>query len=118
MVKTIVDGGVRAKRKLVVAGEMRELGENAAQIHHETGEQIAALGIDRLIGVEGLAAELLEGARAGGLSDVRFYENSEIAGEELISEVRSGDLILVKGSRGVRTERVIEKLLEKFELEK
>jgi UDP-N-acetylmuramoyl-tripeptide--D-alanyl-D-alanine ligase len=61
---------------------------------------------------------LLEGAAAAGLSRTKFYENSEIAGEKLIEEIRPGDLILVKGSRGVRTEKVIEKLLEKFELEK
>jgi UDP-N-acetylmuramoyl-tripeptide--D-alanyl-D-alanine ligase len=118
MVKTITEGGAGARRKIVVAGEMRELGDDAAKIHFETGQRIAALGIDRLYGIEGLAQNLLEGARSAGLTSGGFYENSQIAGESFLSEVQPGDLILVKGSRGVRTEKVIEKLLENFELEK
>lgn len=118
MVETIVDGGSSsAKRKIVIAGEMRELGENAAQIHYEVGKQIAALGVDRLFGVEGWAQNLIEGAKENGLSDVGFYENSTVAAEKIIKEVQPGDLILIKGSRGVRTERVVEKLLENYELE-
>ncbi len=117
MVKTIVEGGASAKRKLVVAGEMRELGENAAKIHYETGEKIAALGINKLYGIENFAQNMLEGAKNGGLSNVEYYENSTIAGEKILTEVQAGDLILVKGSRGVKTEKLIEKLLEKYELE-
>ena len=118
MVMTIVEGGTRVKRKVVVAGEMRELGENTREIHFETGKKIAALGIDKLFGVENLAQHLLEGARSEGLSDIEFYANSEVAAEDFIKEVQPGDLILIKGSRGVQTEKVIEKLLENFELEK
>ena len=118
MVRTIVEGGNGAKRKIVIAGEMRELGDNAAQIHYETGQRIAALGVDKIFGIEGFADDLLKGAESAGFSDVGFYEDSAIAGEKLLEEIQSGDLILVKGSRGVRTEIVIEKLLEKFELEK
>jgi UDP-N-acetylmuramoyl-tripeptide--D-alanyl-D-alanine ligase len=116
MVETIVEGGRGAKRKIVVAGEMRELGENAPKIHFETGRQIAALGVDRLFGVEGLAKELLAGAQSAGLDDGGFYENSTAAGEKFIEEVQAGDLILIKGSRGVRTEKIVEKLLENFSL--
>lgn len=118
MVKTLVEGGNGAKRKIVVTGEMRELGEMAAKIHEKTGEMIASLGIDSLYGVEGFAKNLIKGAQRKGLNDVTFYENSILAGENFINEVRTGDLILVKGSRGVKTEKVIEKLLEKFTLEK
>ncbi|CAN5468985.1 UDP-N-acetylmuramoyl-tripeptide--D-alanyl-D-alanine ligase [soil metagenome] len=118
MVQTIIDGGNSAKRKIVIAGEMRELGENAANIHYETGKKIAGIGVDKLFGVEGFAEDLLKGAKDAGLNQINFYENSNIASERFIEEVQAGDLILVKGSRGVRTEKVIEKLLEKFELEK
>jgi hypothetical protein len=79
---------------------------------------ITALVITLLFGVEGLAENLLEGAKSAGLSDGGFYENSEVAGEKFPAEVAPGDLILIKGSRGVRTEKIIEKLLENFELEK
>lgn len=118
MVATLVDGAGPAKRKIVIAGEMRELGDDAEQIHFETGKKIAQLGVDKLFGVEGFAANLLEGAKESGLSNVEFYEDSMVAAEKIIDEVQAGDLILVKGSRGVKTEKVIEKLLEKFETEK
>lgn len=114
MVQTIVDGGNSAKRKIVIAGEMRELGDDAAKIHFETGRKIAAFEIDKLFGIEGFAQDLLQGADLSG----GFYENSSVAAEKFIEEVQAGDLILVKGSRGVRTEKVVEKLLEKFELER
>jgi UDP-N-acetylmuramoyl-tripeptide--D-alanyl-D-alanine ligase len=117
MVETIVDGGAGAKRKIVIAGEMRELGENAAQIHYETGQKIAEIGVDKLFGVEGFANDLLKGAKDAGLRETEFYEDSTVAAEKFLTEVQAGDLILVKGSRGVRTEKIIEKLLEKFELE-
>jgi UDP-N-acetylmuramoyl-tripeptide--D-alanyl-D-alanine ligase len=116
MIKTLVEGGNGAKRKIVVAGEMGEQGENAPQIHYECGREIAQLGIDKLFGVQGLAQNLLEGAKDAGLQEVSFYEDSVVAAEKFINEIHTGDLILVKGSRGVRTEKVIEKLLEKFEL--
>jgi len=116
MVKTITEGGTGARRKIVVAGEMRELGDDAANIHFETGKKIAAIGIDKLYGVENLARNLIDGAKTAGLNEVEFYENSSVAGENFVKEVQPGDLILIKGSRGVRTEKVIEKLLEKFSL--
>ncbi|MET0753294.1 MAG: UDP-N-acetylmuramoyl-tripeptide--D-alanyl-D-alanine ligase, partial [Pyrinomonadaceae bacterium] len=98
MVETLTEGGAGAKRKIVVAGEMRELGEDSAKIHYETGRKIAGIGVDKIFGVEGFAANLLEGAKDAGLSASEFYENSEIAGEKFLSEVQAGDLILIKGS--------------------
>ncbi len=118
MVQTILDGGNTAKRKIVIAGEMRELGKDSAQIHYETGRKIAETGITKLFGIEGFAEDLLKGAKDAGLRETVFYENSAVAGEKFVNEIQAGDLILVKGSRGVRTEKVIEKLLENFELEK
>ncbi len=118
MVKTLKEGGAMAKRKIVVAGEMRELGNDAANIHFETGKRIAEIGVDKLVGVEGFAKDLIAGAKTINNLETEFFENSQIAGENFINEAQAGDLILVKGSRGVKTEKVIEKLLEKFELEK
>lgn len=117
MVKTLTDGGKDAKRKIVVAGEMLELGENEKTIHAVTGERLAESGIDFLIGVRGLAKEMTDGAKNAGLGETRFFDDSIQAGEFLKNEIKAGDLILIKGSRGVRTERVLEKLLEKFNLE-
>jgi UDP-N-acetylmuramoyl-tripeptide--D-alanyl-D-alanine ligase len=117
MVGTLVAGGESAKRKIVVAGEMLELGADEKEIHRKVGSQMAGMGIDKLIGVRGLAGELVAGARHAGLADAEFAEDSDAAGSLLLDQVREDDLILVKGSRGVRTEKVIEKLLEKFKLE-
>jgi UDP-N-acetylmuramoyl-tripeptide--D-alanyl-D-alanine ligase len=117
MVRTLVEGGAGRKRKIVVAGEMLELGEDASRIHFGVGEEIALSGIDMLIGVRGLASDMIAGAQTAGATNVLFFEDSRHAGEFLLDEIKVGDLVLVKGSRGVRTEIVIEKLLEKFELE-
>lgn len=117
MVKTLVDGGASAKRRIVVAGEMLELGTLAADIHRSTGQKIADMGVDLLFGVRGLGHELVEGARAAGLQNAEFAEDSSAAGEMLAREIREGDLVLIKGSRGVRTEKVLERLLENFETE-
>ena len=118
MVRTLTEGGAGAKRKIVVAGEMRELGNDAARIHYETGKKIAEIGVDKLVGVEGFAKNLIEGAKTINNLEIEFFENSDVAGEHFINQLQAGDLVLVKGSRGVRTEKVIEKILEKFELEK
>ncbi|MCY7348675.1 MAG: UDP-N-acetylmuramoyl-tripeptide--D-alanyl-D-alanine ligase [Pyrinomonadaceae bacterium] len=117
MVETLVEGGSEAKRRIVVAGEMLELGADERKIHAETGAKLAASGIDFLIGVRGLANEMTKSASANNLKESRFFENSDAAGEFLANEIKAGDLVLVKGSRGVRTEKVIEKLLSKYELE-
>ncbi len=118
MVKTLKEGGAAAKRKIVVAGEMRELGNDAAKIHFETGRRIAEIGVDKLVGIEGFAVNLIEGAKTINNLETEFYENSTVAGENFFNQLQSGDLILIKGSRGVKTEKVIEKILENFEPEK
>lgn len=118
MVRTLAEGGASSKRKIVVAGEMLELGKDETAIHKQTGRDIAAFGIDKLIGVRGLAAELVAGARDAGLADAEFATDSDAAADLLSEQIREDDLVLVKGSRGVRTERVVEALLKKFDLEK
>jgi UDP-N-acetylmuramoyl-tripeptide--D-alanyl-D-alanine ligase len=117
MVNTLVSGSSISSRRVVVAGEMLELGENEKAMHSEVGRRIAASGVDRLIGVRGLAQDMVDGARTAGLSDVEFANDSAEAAEIVAGTVKPGDVILVKGSRGVRTEKVIEKLLETFPLE-
>ncbi|HEX9003369.1 MAG TPA: UDP-N-acetylmuramoyl-tripeptide--D-alanyl-D-alanine ligase [Blastocatellia bacterium] len=102
------------QRRIVVAGEMLELGEQGVALHRHCGREIAAMTVDRLIGVRGLAMELVAGAREANLKHAVFSESPEDAAEKLIADARPGDLVLVKGSRGVRTERVIEKLRAAF----
>ncbi|MDI1242152.1 MAG: UDP-N-acetylmuramoyl-tripeptide--D-alanyl-D-alanine ligase [bacterium] len=118
MVDTLVEGSEGAKRRIVVAGEMLELGNDAERLHAETGEKIASRKVDMLIGVRGLGRQLVDGAKSAGLANSVFASDSQAAGEILAREIDEGDVVLVKGSRGVRTEKVIEKLLEKFEAER
>jgi UDP-N-acetylmuramoyl-tripeptide--D-alanyl-D-alanine ligase len=105
------------KRRIVVAGEMLELGAAGAEMHRHCGHTIAAWKIDRLIGVRGLARALVAGAMEYGMAPYQatFSASPEEAAAILVKEAAAGDLILVKGSRGVRTEKVIEKLKEHFE---
>jgi UDP-N-acetylmuramoyl-tripeptide--D-alanyl-D-alanine ligase len=109
-------GAHRAGRRIVVAGEMLELGAQGPELHRQCGREIAAAGCDWLIGVRHLARELVVGAQEGGMKAeaTLFCETPEEAAENLIEGAREGDLILVKGSRGVRMERVIERLREAF----
>ena len=109
------DEGEKARRTFVVAGEMLELGETGAELHREAGREIARMGIDVLWGVRGLASELVAGAREAGMAAAKFFETTEEAAASLPEEVRAGDLLLVKGSRGVHMERIIELLRKRYE---
>lgn len=117
MVKTLNDGAQDGNRRIVVAGEMLELGNEEKEIHEDTGRKLAASGIDYLIGVRGLAKHMVDSAKGSGLANTMFFDNAEDAGEFLSHEIGENDIVLVKGSRGVRTENVIAKLVNIFELE-
>ena len=98
-----------ALRRILVAGEMLELGEHAAGMHAECGEAAAALGIDVVVGVRGNARYLVDAAAELGVRGV-FVEDAGAAGEWLVRNLRPGDAVLVKGSRGVRLEVAIAAL--------
>lgn len=102
------------QRRIVVAGEMLELGDQGAEMHRHCGQEIAALGIDFIIGVRGRARDLVAGATASGVKRTFFHETPEEAAEQLIADLQAGDLVLIKGSRGVRTERIVERLKSVF----
>jgi UDP-N-acetylmuramoyl-tripeptide--D-alanyl-D-alanine ligase len=102
------------RRRILAAGEMRELGTTSAQLHREAGSFAAKTGsIDWIIGVEGDAAQLVDGAASVGIprDHLKFFSSSEDAANFLQSFLQSGDLLLVKGSRGVKMERIVEALL-------
>jgi UDP-N-acetylmuramoyl-tripeptide--D-alanyl-D-alanine ligase len=116
MVRTMAEAKQGRKRLLVIAGEMLELGPDEVSLHREAGREIAASGINVLWGVRGLAKEIVVGANESGLSAARFFESSEEAAAELIKEAKEGDLILVKGSRGVATDKIVKGMREHFPL--
>jgi UDP-N-acetylmuramoyl-tripeptide--D-alanyl-D-alanine ligase len=96
-----------AKRRIVVAGEMLELGSEGARLHEACGE--AMVGMDVVVGVRGLAQELAGGAQSVGVR-AEFVETTEQAGEWLRKNLREGDVVLLKASRGVKLERALEVL--------
>ncbi len=97
------------RRRVLMAGEMLELGAEGGRLHRECGAAAAEAGIDVVVGVRGLARELVAGVVAGGGSAV-FLESAEEAGEWMRGNVMEGDVVLLKGSRGVRLERALEGL--------
>lgn len=116
MVRTIIESGVNARRRIVIAGEMLELGPDEAELHREAGREIGRAGVDVVWGIRGFGAEIVAGAKEAGLTEARFFETSDEAARALVAEVREGDLVLVKGSRGVATDRIVSALRERFAL--
>jgi UDP-N-acetylmuramoyl-tripeptide--D-alanyl-D-alanine ligase len=102
------------RRRILAAGEMRELGTSSAELHREAGKFAAKTGkIDFIIGVAGDAAQIVEGAVESGFprGQTKFFASPEEAAEYLKIFLESGDLLLVKGSRGVKMERIVESLI-------
>jgi UDP-N-acetylmuramoyl-tripeptide--D-alanyl-D-alanine ligase len=109
----VLAGEANASRRVAVLGEMLELGDGAIALHEEVGRAAAAAGVDLLVTVGGdLAAALARAAVAAGMrsSAVRHLHTSDEAADVAAELVRPGDVILVKGSRGVRMDRVVDRL--------
>ncbi len=98
---------VPAKRRIVVAGAMLELGETGEALHRQSGEHAASKKIDALLGVRGQAEAMVEAAREAGMR-AEFVATPEEAGEWLLRESRDGDAVLLKASRGVKLEKALE----------
>ena len=100
-----------ARRRIVVAGEMLELGATSEQLHRECGRYVAVnkarSKIDFLLGVRGLAKPMVEAAREAGMK-AEFVAAPEEAGEWLARETHEGDVVLLKASRGVKLEKALE----------
>ena len=101
-----------AQRRIVVAGEMLELGPAAEELHRECGTYLAGKA-DMVLGVRGLASALVEAARIKGV-EAHFVGTPEEAGERLAEILRSGDAVLFKASRGVRLEKALDVLRQKL----
>jgi len=98
---------MNAGRRIVVAGEMLELGPAGEEMHRAAGGYIAGQKMDVLLGVRGLAQAMVESARRAGMR-AEFVSTPEEAGEWLARETRAGDVVLLKASRGVKLEKALE----------
>ena len=107
----------QARRKVAVLGEMLELGAHADRLHADSGRAAADAGVDLLFAVGGAAARALaDAAVAAGLpaGAVSHFDNSDDAARAVVAAVQPGDLVLVKGSRGVRTDVVADRIAAEF----
>jgi UDP-N-acetylmuramoyl-tripeptide--D-alanyl-D-alanine ligase len=95
-------------RRIAVLGEMGELGEESERGHSEVGEAAAALNVDELIAVGPAGAAIARAAQKAGLEKSIAVDSPEKAAELLAESTSPGDLILVKGSRSARMERVLD----------
>ncbi len=105
------------RRRILVAGEMRELGATSKEFHRDAGRWAAKTGkVDWIIGVAGDAAEIAEGAVAAGFSrsHTKFFETPREASEFLGGLLETGDVVLVKGSRGVKMEQIVESMIASY----
>jgi len=100
-------------RRILVAGEMLEMGEHSPALHIACGRAAAEAGLDLVVAVQGNAEHLATAACAGGVPAV-FLRDAKTAGQWLAQNLRAGDVVLVKGSRGVHLERAIEMVKEQL----
>lgn len=98
-------------RRIAVIGDMLELGEQELQFHADAGRQIPK-AIDIVVGVGKRSRALLDGAREAGFAEdaLHHFENAQAAGEFLQRQTRQGDLVLLKGSRGVGLDQAVAML--------
>lgn len=104
--KSAIDvlAGSRAERKVAILGDMFELGDNTENQHREVGEHAKAAGLDMVIAIGNLAANIAEGAQGV------YFEKKEDFLAEIDKYINSRDMILVKASRGMKMEEIVERL--------
>jgi len=110
--RTLVELDADGKR-IAVLGEMHELGKESARSHREVGETAAELGVDQLIAIGDMGAAIAEAAQQAGLEKTAAVGSISEAAEMLTEITAPGDLVLIKGSRAARTERVLEEFAKR-----
>jgi UDP-N-acetylmuramoyl-tripeptide--D-alanyl-D-alanine ligase len=113
----IIASATGSARKAAVLGEMLELGAHATRLHEECGRAAAAAGLDLLVTVGGAASgAMADAAVSKGMapSAVVHVGSKEAAADIALRRIRPGDLVLVKGSRGIGTDMVVDRLKAEF----
>ncbi len=105
-------GELPSGRKVAVLADMLELGEDEREFHRQAGAAVVRTGWDILVAVGPLAAHIAEEAATSGMprGNILTFPDSRAAAAEINAVVRDGDLVLVKGSRGMRTDLIVDKL--------
>lgn len=106
----IAQAGRSSGRRLAVLGDMLELGPEALARHREMGLVMAASGLDAAFTVGPLAREMAGAAQGAGFGTIRSFETAAEAESALLAEVRPGDTVLIKASRGVGLDRLVRAL--------
>ena len=104
-----------AKRKIAILGDMLELGEYSDKLHEEVGENVAKNKIDKLYTVGKLAKNIKQGAINEGMDEqnIKSFNTLEELLNELKNLIQKGDAVLVKASRAMSFEKIINELVEK-----
>lgn len=105
-------------RKILIAGDMLQLGNFSGRFHHLVGRQAAESGIDLLVAVGKLAEHVARGAKEAGMSQkkIKLYNVTAEARGTMASLIKKGDTILVKGSRAMKMEQIVEVLESQFKV--
>jgi len=103
-------------RKILVAGDMLELGNLSGRFHHLVGRQAAESGIDLIVAVGKLAEHVARGAQEAGMSQkkIKMCNVTKEACETMLKLVKKGDTVLVKGSRAMKMEQIIQGMETQF----
>jgi len=107
----VLGDAAQKRRKVAVVGDMKELGPGSEQFHRAVGGCFAQAGTDRLIAIGDLARFMAEGAKDAGLEQVDYFPSLDAAKNALSREVRAGVTILVKASRSMAFEKIVDFLL-------
>ena len=102
------------QRKIAILGDMLELGNKAELYHYQLGKQAGESGIDALFVLGEFSKEVSRGAREAGTKNTFFFQDREKLKNELFSYLERGDSLLVKGSRGMKMEEIVEDLKERL----
>lgn len=107
--------GIKAGRRFAVLGDMLELGSVAKETHRQTGLYAARYGIDAVYTYGELSNNTAEAARSGGIAVVECFKDKKELANRLLETVREGDAVLVKASRAIRLEDVLNTVYGELE---
>ena len=103
-------------RKIAVLSDMLELGDISADAHENVGRLAGEKGVDALYCYGELSKHTAEGAEASGVKEVHHFENKDLLSDALLKELRAGDTVVFKASRGMKLEDVIKNIYDRWEV--